>query len=235
MVVLELALTLVLLVGAGLMIRSFLKLYTLDLGIKTDNLLAIGMGLSNTKYPNADARRAFYDNFGPRLASIPGAQSVAFTIERAAVRHQPPRVRARRRAGAQARRTGAAGQHGDHQSRRSSRPSACSCAAGASSMTRTAIRARRTSSSTSGWRRSSSRTRTRSGAGCASSSRRRTCRPASAARPGVAHHRRHQPDDPARQPAGRGADQRRLSPAPAGSRRASRTCWYGRRPCRRAR
>ena len=79
MVVLELALTLVLLVGAGLMIRSFLKLYTLDLGIKTDNLLAIGMGLSNTKYPNADARRAFYDNFGPRLASIPGAQSVAFT------------------------------------------------------------------------------------------------------------------------------------------------------------
>jgi predicted permease len=79
MVVLELALTLVLLVGAGLMIRSFLKLYTLELGIKTDNLLTIGLGLSGTKYPNADARRAFYDNFGPRLASIPGVQSVAFT------------------------------------------------------------------------------------------------------------------------------------------------------------
>jgi predicted permease len=79
MVVLELALTLVLLVGAGLMIRSFLKLYTLDLGIKTENLLTVGLGLSNTKYPNADARRAFYDSFGPRLASIPGVQSVAFT------------------------------------------------------------------------------------------------------------------------------------------------------------
>ena len=79
MVVLELALTLVLLVGAGLMIRSFMKLYTLDLGIKTDNLLVIGVGLSNTKYPNADARRTFYDNFGPRLATIPGVQSVAFT------------------------------------------------------------------------------------------------------------------------------------------------------------
>ena len=79
MVVLELALTLVLLVGAGLMIRSFLKLYTLDVGIKTDNLLAIGMSLSGTKYPNADARRAFYDNFAPKLASIPGAQAVAFT------------------------------------------------------------------------------------------------------------------------------------------------------------
>ena len=79
MVVLELALTLVLLVGAGLMIRSFMKLYTLDLGIKSENLLVIGMGLSNTKYPNADARRTFYDNFAPRLASIPGVQSVAFT------------------------------------------------------------------------------------------------------------------------------------------------------------
>lgn len=79
MVVLELALTLVLLVGAGLMIRSFLKLYTLDVGIRTDNLLAIGVGLSGTKYPNADARRAFYDHFAPRLAAIPGAQAVAFT------------------------------------------------------------------------------------------------------------------------------------------------------------
>ncbi|HET7694187.1 MAG TPA: ABC transporter permease [Vicinamibacterales bacterium] len=79
MVVLELALTLVLLVGAGLMIRSFMKLYTLDLGIKTDNLLTIGLGLSNTKYPNAEARRTFYDSFAPRLATIPGVQSVAFT------------------------------------------------------------------------------------------------------------------------------------------------------------
>ena len=79
MVVLELALTLVLLVGAGLMIRSFLKLYTLDLGIRTDNLLTIGMNLSDTKYPDEKVRRAFYDNFAPRLAAIPGVQSVAFT------------------------------------------------------------------------------------------------------------------------------------------------------------
>ena len=79
MVVLELALTLVLLVGAGLMIRSFMKLYTLDLGIKTENLLTIGLGLPSTKYPDAAARRTFYDNFAPRLASIPGVQSVTFT------------------------------------------------------------------------------------------------------------------------------------------------------------
>ena len=36
MVVVELALTLVLLVGAGLMVRSFLKLYAMDIGIATD-------------------------------------------------------------------------------------------------------------------------------------------------------------------------------------------------------
>jgi predicted permease len=39
----------------------------------------IGLGLSNTKYPDVAARRTFYDNFAPRLAGIPGVQSVAFS------------------------------------------------------------------------------------------------------------------------------------------------------------
>ena len=51
MVVLELALTLVLLVGAGLMIRSFLKLYTIDIGIRTDNLVSMRLQLPGSKYP----------------------------------------------------------------------------------------------------------------------------------------------------------------------------------------
>ena len=79
MVVLELALTLVLLVGAGLMIRSFLKLYTADYGIRTDNLMTMRMGLPQTKYPSADARRAFYDRLSPRLKGIAGVESVALT------------------------------------------------------------------------------------------------------------------------------------------------------------
>jgi putative ABC transport system permease protein len=79
MVVLELALTLVLLVGAGLMIRSFLNLYTLDLGMKTDNLMVMRMVLPQTKYPDADTRRVFYDHLSPKLAGLAGVESVSFT------------------------------------------------------------------------------------------------------------------------------------------------------------
>ena len=79
MVVLELALTLVLLVGAGLMVRSFLKIYTLDLGIRTQNLMSMRMVLPETKYPTPETRRAFHDRLAPRLASLPGTDSVSLT------------------------------------------------------------------------------------------------------------------------------------------------------------
>jgi len=79
MVVLELALTLVLLVGAGLMIRSFLNLYALDLGIRTDNLMMMRMVLPTNKYPTVEARRAFYERVSPRLAAIGGVEAVSFT------------------------------------------------------------------------------------------------------------------------------------------------------------
>src|SRR5262249_35750806 len=51
MVVLELALTVILLVGAGLMVRSFLNLYTIDIGINTEHLMAMGIQLPDSKYP----------------------------------------------------------------------------------------------------------------------------------------------------------------------------------------
>ena len=79
MVVLEIALTLVLLVGAGLMVRSFLKLYTLDMGFNGDHLMAMRLELPSTKYPDVPARRAFYDRLALRLASLPGAESLSFT------------------------------------------------------------------------------------------------------------------------------------------------------------
>ena len=79
MVVVELALTLVLLVGAGLMVRSFITLYTVDLGMATEQLMTMRMALPSTKYPNAEKRMAFYDQLTPKLASIPGAEAVAVT------------------------------------------------------------------------------------------------------------------------------------------------------------
>ena len=77
MVVFELALTIVLLVGAALMIRSFLNLYSQDVGFRTENLMTMRLQLPDFKYPNADARRTFYDSLTLRLASLPGAESVA--------------------------------------------------------------------------------------------------------------------------------------------------------------
>jgi putative ABC transport system permease protein len=79
MVVLELALTLVLLVGAGLMVRSFLKLYTVETGISPEHLMTMQIELPERKYPTPEARRAFHDRLAPRLATLPGAESIALT------------------------------------------------------------------------------------------------------------------------------------------------------------
>jgi putative ABC transport system permease protein len=79
MVVLELALTLVLLIGAGLMVRSFMKLYTLDTGIDAHNLVAMRIGLPSTKYKTPELRRAFSDRLMQRLAAIPGVEQAALT------------------------------------------------------------------------------------------------------------------------------------------------------------
>jgi predicted permease len=79
MVVVELALTLVLLVGAGLMVRSFMKLYTADLGIPTEHMMTMRMLLPETKYPTPEARMAFYDRLAPRLETIAGIEAIAMT------------------------------------------------------------------------------------------------------------------------------------------------------------
>jgi predicted permease len=79
MVVVEVAMTIVLLVGAGLMVRSFLKLYSTDIGIRTENLMTMRLQLSAEKYSSADSRRIFFEQLEPKLAAIPGAEGVAVT------------------------------------------------------------------------------------------------------------------------------------------------------------
>ncbi|HSC26865.1 MAG TPA: FtsX-like permease family protein, partial [Vicinamibacterales bacterium] len=79
LVVVELALTIVLLVGAGLMVRSFLKVYTIDIGISTEKLMSMRLQLPSAKYETPEARLAFYDRLAPKLASLPGVEAVAFT------------------------------------------------------------------------------------------------------------------------------------------------------------
>ncbi len=79
MVVVEVALTLVLLVGAGLMVRSFLNLYRMDVGIKTERLMTMMLQLSGKKYEGPDARSQFFERLQPRLAELPGMEAVAIT------------------------------------------------------------------------------------------------------------------------------------------------------------
>jgi predicted permease len=86
MVIIELASTLVLLIGAGLMVRSFLEVYHLDLGIRTDHLLTMRLILPDGKYParsttlgGSDPRLVFYDRLLPAIAATPSVEAVALT------------------------------------------------------------------------------------------------------------------------------------------------------------
>ena len=75
LIVVELALTLVLLAGAGFMMRSFLALYSMDLGVDTGPLLTMRLNLPARKYPTPEVRRTFLQTLEERLARVPNLQS----------------------------------------------------------------------------------------------------------------------------------------------------------------
>jgi predicted permease len=79
MVVSELALTIVLLAGAGLMVRSFLNMYSLDLGINTEHLMSMRLQLPQQKYQTPESRMVFFERLLPKLAAVPGVEAVALT------------------------------------------------------------------------------------------------------------------------------------------------------------
>jgi putative ABC transport system permease protein len=74
-VVSEVALALVLLVGAGLMIRSFIKLQQVDLGYDPENLLTARVLLPISKYGDNPKRATFFKQAVERIQAIPGVQA----------------------------------------------------------------------------------------------------------------------------------------------------------------
>jgi putative ABC transport system permease protein len=75
LVVSEVALAVVLLVSAGLLIRSFQLLRQVDTGFTAQNALTMRMVLPFPKYQKAEARRAFYDEVLRKINEVPGIES----------------------------------------------------------------------------------------------------------------------------------------------------------------
>jgi predicted permease len=81
LVVSEVALSLVLLIGAGLLINSFLRLRHVDPGFHTDHLLTMSVAIPAQKYPDEARRSAFYTEMIRRVEALPGVKSAAVTSQ----------------------------------------------------------------------------------------------------------------------------------------------------------
>jgi len=78
-VVVEMAMALVLLVGAGLMVRTLMRLWNLDPGFNAHNVLSFVVSMSpSLANQSPDAIRAEYRELGQALRSIPGVESASF-------------------------------------------------------------------------------------------------------------------------------------------------------------
>jgi putative ABC transport system permease protein len=77
LVVSEIALSLVLLVGAGLMFRSFLALLNTSPGFNPEGVLTMNLNLPSAKYKEDPQRAAFYSELVQRVKALPGVQSAA--------------------------------------------------------------------------------------------------------------------------------------------------------------
>jgi putative ABC transport system permease protein len=75
----EVAMALALLIGAGLMIRSIIRLYQVDAGFDPNHVLTAQLSLPSGRYPKVEQRMAFYQQVVARLKALPGVASVAGT------------------------------------------------------------------------------------------------------------------------------------------------------------
>ena len=72
----EMALAIMLLAGAGVLIRSFLKIHDADMGVHASNVLAASVDLPAAKYPTGAQKIAFFDQVTARFKAVPGVESV---------------------------------------------------------------------------------------------------------------------------------------------------------------
>jgi predicted permease len=77
LVVVEVATTLVLLIGAGLMIRSFYRLQSVNPGFSYEHLTSFSVSLPQKKYATGDQREQFFNRLTENLRGLPGVEATA--------------------------------------------------------------------------------------------------------------------------------------------------------------
>jgi predicted permease len=75
----EIAMSLVLLVGSAMMLRSVVMLLRADLGFTADRVLLSSLTLRQNRYPDTAARAAVFERIAERIGAIPGVESVGLT------------------------------------------------------------------------------------------------------------------------------------------------------------
>jgi putative ABC transport system permease protein len=77
LVVMEVALSLVLLTGAGLLIRSFIRLQNIDPGFRAEGVLTARVSLPAARYPTGESGAAFFKSVLDKIQQLPGVESAA--------------------------------------------------------------------------------------------------------------------------------------------------------------
>ena len=81
LVVLESAVAVVLLIGAGLLVRSLLRLQDTNPGFDASNVLTMGVNLPRAKYADADKDAGFFAELESRVSALPGVETVGLVSE----------------------------------------------------------------------------------------------------------------------------------------------------------
>jgi putative ABC transport system permease protein len=79
LVVFESAIAVVLLIGAGLLVRSLIALQSVDPGFDANNVLTVRIDITNKKYEGPGRLANFFEQLESRVSSLPGVQSVGLT------------------------------------------------------------------------------------------------------------------------------------------------------------
>jgi putative ABC transport system permease protein len=81
LVVSEMAVALVLLTGAGLLVKSFLRLQRIDPGVSIDRVLTLRLRLPDARYAQAERQVRFYDDVLRRIQELPGVTAAGLTSD----------------------------------------------------------------------------------------------------------------------------------------------------------